>query len=94
MQFKILAVATCIAAVATAQVMDVFCQTRYVTNGVTCLLGNKECNAIERFSSCVCYHTGNKPEIRQCLKALLQDPHFVGTLKPEDTTSDIAASVV
>ncbi|KAG0346068.1 hypothetical protein BG004_002494 [Podila humilis] len=94
MQFKILAVAACIAAVATAQANELFCQARAIASTTTCLLGNKECNSLERLSSCVCYHTGSKPEIRQCLKALLQDPHFIGTLKPDDITSEIAAPAV
>ncbi|KAG0312366.1 hypothetical protein BG000_006263, partial [Podila horticola] len=57
---------------------------RYITNVATCVIGVKECNAVERFSSCVCTYTQNKPQLRQCLIALIRDPDFVGTLLASD----------
>ncbi|KAI9242589.1 MAG: hypothetical protein BYD32DRAFT_456754 [Podila humilis] len=76
-----LAVVTCLASAAMAQAVNsIFCQARYITNVATCVIGVKECNAVERFSSCVCTYTQNKPQLRQCLIALIRDPDFVGTL--------------
>ncbi|KAG0058167.1 hypothetical protein BGZ92_007239, partial [Podila epicladia] len=57
---------------------------RYITNVATCVIGVTECNAVERFSSCVCANTQNKPQLRQCLIALLRDPSFTGTLLASD----------
>ncbi|KAG0033241.1 hypothetical protein BGZ82_006199 [Podila clonocystis] len=81
MFFKNLAIVTCLASAAMAQAVgSIFCQARYITNVATCVIGVKECNAVERFSSCVCAYTGNKPQLRQCLIALIRDPDFQGTL--------------
>ncbi|KAG0033240.1 hypothetical protein BGZ82_006198 [Podila clonocystis] len=72
---------TFVASAAMAQAVgSIFCQACYITNVATCVIGVKECNAVERFSSCVCAYTGNKPQLRQCLIALIRDPDFQGTL--------------
>ncbi|KAF9276188.1 hypothetical protein BGZ68_010203 [Mortierella alpina] len=86
-----LVVLACLASATLAQVESIFCQARYITNVATCVIGVKECNAVERFSACVCANSGNKPNLRMCIIALLQDPLFVGTLKPTDYTALAAA---
>ncbi|KAH7056272.1 hypothetical protein BKA57DRAFT_531957 [Linnemannia elongata] len=78
-------IAACLVSTAMAQgVNSIFCQARYITNVATCVIGVKECNSVERFSSCVCTYTGNKPQLRQCLIALIRDPVFLGTLQASD----------
>ncbi|KAF9122609.1 hypothetical protein BGW39_009628 [Mortierella sp. 14UC] len=78
-------IAACLVSTAMAQSVDsIFCQARYITNVATCVQGVKECNTVERFSACVCANTGNKPNLRLCLVALLQDPNFSGTLQASD----------
>ncbi|KAG0095127.1 hypothetical protein BGZ93_006283 [Podila epicladia] len=57
---------------------------RYITNVATCAFGAKECNSVERFSTCVGENTGNKPALRLCLIALLADPSFRGILYTSD----------
>ncbi|KAF9347875.1 hypothetical protein BGX26_000673, partial [Mortierella sp. AD094] len=85
MMLKKLMVVTCLASAAFAQAVgSIFCQARYITNVATCVIGVRECNAVERFSSCVCANTGNKPQIKLCLVALLRDPEFQGTLLSSD----------
>jgi hypothetical protein len=69
-----------------AQVNNIFCQARYITNIATCIVGVKECNTLERFSACVCFNTGNKPAIRNCVLSLLSDDSFTGTLLPNDVS--------
>ncbi|KAG0015030.1 hypothetical protein BGZ82_001549 [Podila clonocystis] len=86
-RFKNLALIACVASVAFAQVDSLLCQTRAIVNTATCILGVKECNVVENFGSCVCAHTGSKPEIRSCLAALLSNVHFTGTI----TAADIKA---
>ncbi|KAF9320061.1 hypothetical protein BG006_002864 [Podila minutissima] len=82
---KNLTIVACLASAAMAQAVgSIFCQARYITNVATCVIGVTECNAVERFSSCVCTHTQNKPLLRQCMIALLRDPAFVGTLLASD----------
>ncbi|KAG0087325.1 hypothetical protein BGZ92_007422 [Podila epicladia] len=76
MQFKNLALIACVASVAFAQVNSLLCQSRYLVNVATCVLGVKECNAIDTFGNCVCANTGNAPEISKCLAAMLADPSF------------------
>ena len=82
--FKQLILVACLASAAFAQVGNIFCQARYITNVATCVIGVKECNAVESFSSCVCANTGDKSRLRGCLIALLRDPNFVGTLRDSD----------
>ncbi|KAG0054228.1 hypothetical protein BGZ89_002699 [Linnemannia elongata] len=78
-------IAACLVSTVMAQAVNsIFCQARYITNVATCVIGVKECNAVERFSSCVCANTGNKPKLRLCLIALLRDPDFHGTLQTSD----------
>ncbi|KAK3809607.1 MAG: hypothetical protein J3R72DRAFT_464182 [Linnemannia gamsii] len=78
-------IVACLASAAMAQgVNSIFCQARYITNVATCVIGVNECNAVERFSSCVCAHTGNKPQLRQCLLSLIRDPSFHGILLADD----------
>ncbi|KAF9300498.1 hypothetical protein BGZ74_007821 [Mortierella antarctica] len=84
MLVKNLAIVACLASAAMAQVNSIFCQARYITNVATCVIGVKECNTVERFSSCVCTFTQNKPQLRQCLIALIRDPDFQGTLLASD----------
>ncbi|KFH68323.1 hypothetical protein MVEG_05141 [Podila verticillata NRRL 6337] len=85
MLVKNLAIVACLASAAMAQAVNsIFCQARYITNVATCVIGVTECNAVERFSSCVCTYTQNKPQLRQCLIALLRDPSFQGTLLASD----------
>ncbi|KAF9275210.1 hypothetical protein BGZ74_004080 [Mortierella antarctica] len=85
MLVKNLAIVACLASAAMAQAVgSIFCQARYITNVATCVIGVTECNAVERFSSCVCANTQNKPLLRQCMIALLRDPAFVGTLRASD----------
>ncbi|KAG0067662.1 hypothetical protein BGZ92_005081 [Podila epicladia] len=85
MLVKNLAIVACLASAAMAQAVNsIFCQARYITNVATCVIGVKECNAVERFSSCVCTYTQNKPQLRQCLIALIRDPDFQGTLIASD----------
>ncbi|KAF9208584.1 hypothetical protein BGZ59_010583, partial [Podila verticillata] len=80
MLVKNLAIVACLASAAMAQdVSTIFCQSRYITNVATCVIGVKECNVVERFSACVCANTQNKPQLRLCLVALLRDPSFQGT---------------
>ncbi|CAO3563724.1 unnamed protein product [Mortierella alpina] len=79
-----LVVLACLASATLAQVESIFCQARYITNVATCVIGVKECNVVERFSSCVCANTGQKDNLRLCIIALLHDPMFLGTLKPSD----------
>ncbi|KAF9968253.1 hypothetical protein BGZ70_005442 [Mortierella alpina] len=79
-----LVVLACLASATLAQVESIFCQARYITNVATCIIGVKECNTVERFSSCVCANTGQKDKLRMCLIALLHDPMFMGTLQPND----------
>ncbi|KAF9315648.1 hypothetical protein BG003_002822 [Podila horticola] len=70
-------------------VLDIFCQARYITNVATCVIGVKECNAVERFNSCVCENSGNRPTLRLCLVALLADPSFRDDDdKPDDVATD------
>ncbi|KAF9334250.1 hypothetical protein BG006_002456 [Podila minutissima] len=57
---------------------------RYINNVANCVIGVRECNAVERFSSCACTYTKNKSQLRQCLIALIRDPDFQGTLLPSD----------
>src|SRR5690349_10943469 len=55
-------IAACLVSTVMAQAANsIFCQARYITNVATCVIGVKECNVVERFSSCVCSNTGNKP---------------------------------
>lgn len=77
-------IVTCLASAAMAQVNSIFCQARYITNVATCVIGVKECNVVEAFSSCVCANTQNKSQLRLCLIALIQDPNFRGTLLASD----------
>jgi hypothetical protein len=85
MMFKKCLVLACVASVALAQqAASIFCQARYFTNIATCVLGMKECNTVESFSSCVCSNTGNKPSLRLCLVALLASPDFKGVLYAAD----------
>ncbi|KAF9309966.1 hypothetical protein BG003_009072 [Podila horticola] len=85
MHLKNLAIVACLASAAMAQAVNsIFCQARYITNVATCVIGVKECNAVERFSFCVCTYTQYKPQLRQCLIALIRDPDFVGTLLASD----------
>ncbi|KAK5823583.1 hypothetical protein F5H01DRAFT_334780 [Linnemannia elongata] len=78
-------IVACLVSTVMAQAANsIFCQARYITNVATCVIGVKECNAVERFSSCVCSNTGNKPNLRMCLISLIRDPDFHGTLLPSD----------
>ncbi|KAF9571484.1 hypothetical protein EC968_000515 [Mortierella alpina] len=88
-----LVVLACLATATFAQVDSIFCQARYITNVATCIIGVKECNTVERFSSCVCANTGQKDKLRMCLIALLHDPNFLGTLLPTDFSALSAAAV-
>ncbi|KAG0247021.1 hypothetical protein BG011_002218 [Mortierella polycephala] len=68
-----------------AQAIDpIFCKARYVSNVATCIVGVKECNAVENFSTCVCENSQNKSHLRLCLIALLSDPNFRGVLHASD----------
>ncbi|KAG0062481.1 hypothetical protein BGZ93_010585 [Podila epicladia] len=92
MLVKNLAIVACLASAAMAQAVgSIFCQARYITNVATCVIGVTECNVVERFSSCVCAHTQNKPQLRQCLIALIRDPAFAGTLRASDYNALIDA---
>ncbi|KAF9382849.1 hypothetical protein CPC16_009171 [Podila verticillata] len=85
MLVKNLAIVACLASAAMAQAVNgIFCQARYITNVATCVIGVTECNVVERFSACVCANTQNKPQLRQCLIALLGDRSFQGTLLASD----------
>ncbi|OAQ29991.1 hypothetical protein K457DRAFT_125562 [Linnemannia elongata AG-77] len=78
-------IAACLVSTVMAQAANsIFCQARYITNVATCVIGVKECNAVERFSSCVCANTGDKPKLRLCLIALISDSMFHGTLQTSD----------
>ncbi|KAG0015031.1 hypothetical protein BGZ82_001550 [Podila clonocystis] len=88
MLIKNLAIVACLTTAVMAQaVNNIFCQARYITNVATCVIGVKECNTVERFSSCVCENSGNRPMLRLCLVALLADPSFRGTLLYSDLKS-------
>ncbi|KAG0248555.1 hypothetical protein BG011_010143 [Mortierella polycephala] len=88
MMLKNLAVVACLATAAVAQqVSNIFCQARYATNIVTCIIGVKECNVVEAFSACVCSNTGNRENLRHCMVALLSNPSFRGILGPRDFAS-------
>ncbi|KAF9301202.1 hypothetical protein BGZ74_006981 [Mortierella antarctica] len=85
MLIKNLAIVACLASAAMAQAVgSIFCQARFITNVATCVIGVTECNVVERFSSCVCAHTQDKPLLRQCLIALISDQAFRGTLLASD----------
>ncbi|KAI8873271.1 hypothetical protein GQ42DRAFT_38214 [Ramicandelaber brevisporus] len=79
-----LALVSASSAVLAQQAGSIFCQARYITNVATCVIGVKECNTVETFSSCVCNNTGQTDKIRMCLIGLLANPDFKGALKPED----------
>ena len=82
--FKQLILVACLASTAFAQVGNIFCQARYITSVATCVIGVKECNAVKRFSACVCAYTGNKVQLRKCLLTLVNDPDFKGILHVSD----------
>ncbi|KAG0012832.1 hypothetical protein BGZ82_002400 [Podila clonocystis] len=85
MLVKNLAIVACFASAAMAQAVgSIFCQARFITNVATCVIGVTECNVVERFSSCVCTYTQDKPKLRQCLIALISDQAFRGTLLASD----------
>ncbi|KAF9368511.1 hypothetical protein CPB97_004524 [Podila verticillata] len=84
MLVKNLALVACLVSAAMAQVNSILCQARYITNVATCVIGVKECNTIEQFSSCVCANTGNKAAVRDCVLAMLRAPEFQGTLTRSD----------
>ena len=85
MLVKNLAIVACLASAAMAQAVgSIFCQARFITNVATCVIGVTECNVVERFSSCVCANTQNKPKLRMCLISLISDEAFRGTLIPSD----------
>ncbi|KAF9898723.1 hypothetical protein EC991_010479 [Linnemannia zychae] len=79
-------IVACLVSTAMAQAESIFCQARYITNVATCVSEVKECNTVERFSSCVCANTGQKDKLRLCIIALLNDPFFKGTLTPNDVS--------
>ncbi|KAG0008842.1 hypothetical protein BGZ81_003849 [Podila clonocystis] len=88
MLIKNLAIVACLTTAVMAQAVgNIFCQARYITNVATCVIGVQECNTVERFSACVCEHSGDKPALRLCLVALLADPYFKGTLVVADFKS-------
>ncbi|KAF9298346.1 hypothetical protein BGZ74_009413 [Mortierella antarctica] len=92
MLVKNLAIVACLASAAMAEVVgSIFCQARYAANVATCVIGVTECNTVERFSSCVCANTQNKPMLRLCMIALLHDPYFVGTLQASNYSALIDA---
>ncbi|KAG0084848.1 hypothetical protein BGZ93_010115 [Podila epicladia] len=85
MLVKNLAIVAGLASAAMAQAVgSIFCQARFITNVATCVIGVTECNVVERFSSCVCANTGDKPKLRMCLISLLSDDAFRGTLLASD----------